>query len=58
MTVLSLCCSMDTLGWRTWASHCGGFSCRGARALRLASFSTYGTWAQELQLPGSRAQVQ
>ena len=29
-----------------WASHCGGFSCCGARALGHAGFSTCGTGAQ------------
>ena len=37
------------LRWGARASHCGGFSCLGARAL--------GAWAQQLRLAGSRAQA-
>ena len=33
-----------------WASHCGGFSCSGARALRYTSFSRYSMWALEHRL--------
>ena len=39
------------------ASYCSGFSC-GAQALGHSGFSSCGTWAQWLQLPGSRAQGQ
>ena len=35
------------------ASHSGGFSCRRAWALGQSGFSSYGTWTQQLQLPGS-----
>ena len=40
------------------ASHCGGFSCFWARALGHADFRTCSTWAQQLQLLGSRTQAQ
>ena len=40
------------------ASHCGGFSCCRAWALELVGFRSYSTWAQQLWLPGSRAQAQ
>ena len=40
-----------------WASHCSGFSCCGAQALRGVD-SRCSTWAQYLQLLGSRAQTQ
>ena len=40
------------------ASHCGGFSCCRARTLGFEGVSSSGTWAQQLQLPGSRAQAQ
>ena len=47
------------------ASHCGGFSCCGARALGLRAsvvvargLSSCGSWAQLLWLAGSRAQAQ
>ena len=39
------------------ASHCSDFS-RAAQALRCTGFSSCLTWAQQLQLPGSRAQAQ
>ena len=41
-----------------WVSHCGGFSRCRAQALGHANFSSCGMWAQELWLPGSRAQAQ
>ena len=41
-----------------WASHCSGFSCCRAQALGCTGFSSYGTWAQQLWLPGFRAQAQ
>ena len=56
--LLGLCCctsfslivvSRGCSGCSAWASVCSGFSC-GAQ--------TSGMWAQELQFPGSRAQVQ
>ena len=40
------------------ASRCSGFSCCGAQAPRHAGFSSCGSWAQQLHLPGSRAQAQ
>ena len=40
------------------ASHCNGFSCCRAWALRHIGFSGRGTWAQQLWFPGSRAQAQ
>ena len=40
------------------ASHCAGFSCCGVRVLGHTSFSSCGTWAQQLRLSGSRAQAQ
>ena len=33
-----------------WDSHCGGFSCCRASALRHMSFSSCGSWAPELRL--------
>ena len=45
-----LCCG-------AWASHCGSFSCCGARALERR-LSSCGTWTQQLWLTGSRAQAQ
>ena len=48
--LLSSCCE--------WASPWGGFSCCRAQALELAGFSHCGTGAQQLWLPGSRAQAQ
>ena len=54
--MLGLCCctwafsSCDEQGLLSscsaWASHCGGFSCCGARALGHAVVSGCGTWAQ------------
>ena len=41
-----------------WASHCSGFSCCRGQARGHAGFSSFSTWAQELWLPGSRAQAQ
>ena len=43
---------------RAWASHGGILSCGRAQVLVLAGFSSFGTWAQELQPPGSGAQAQ
>ena len=40
------------------ASHCGGFSCRGAQAPGHKGFSSCGMWAHWFQLPGCRAQAQ
>ena len=40
------------------ASHCTGFSCFGAGAPGHMAFSSCSTWAQKLQLLGSRARVQ
>ena len=42
---------------RVQASHCRGFSRRGAQALEHTGFSSLGVWVQSLQLPGSRAQA-
>ena len=42
----------------TQPPHCGGFSCCRALTLGCFGFSCGGTWAQQLQLPGSRAQAQ
>ena len=54
----TLCCG-------AWASHCGGFSCCGARALGIWAsvvvahgISSCGTWDQQVWLMGSRAQAQ
>ena len=47
----ALCCS-------ALASHYGGFSCGGERALECTGFSCCGTWAPQLWLAGSRAQAQ
>ena len=41
-----------------WASHCSGFSCCRAWSLGCSGLSSFGTWAQYLRLPGSRAQSQ
>ena len=43
---------------RAWASHSGGFSYFGSRALERVCFSSSGIWAQELQLPGSGTNIQ
>ena len=65
--MLGLCCSVGFPGcseqgllssWGTQASHCGGFSCCGSWALGQAGFSSCGVWAQQLWLPGCRAQAQ
>ena len=40
------------------ASHFSGFSCCGAQALACEGFSSCSMWAQQLRLPGSRAQAQ
>ena len=45
-------------GCGAWAFHCSGFSYRIAGAPGHANFSSYGTWAQQLRLPGSSAQAQ
>lgn len=37
-------------------SHCG-FSCCRVQALGLGDFSRHGTWARQLQFPGSSAQA-
>ena len=67
LAVLGLCCSglFSSCGERGLLSSCSaqpslcsGFSCCGAQASGYAGFSSCGTWAQQLQLPGSRAQAQ
>ena len=40
------------------ASHCSDFSCCRFQALGWTGSSSYVTWAQQLWLPGSRAQAQ
>ena len=55
--LFSSCSEWGLLASRS-ASHCGGFSCCRARGLGYACFSSYGTWAQQLWLLGSRAQAQ
>ena len=45
-------------GGSVLASHCSGFPCWDAQALGHSGLSSCGTWAQELQSPGSRAQAQ
>ena len=40
-----------------WASRCGGFSCCGAWPLGKGPYCSCCMWAQELWLPGSRAQA-
>ena len=64
--VLGLCCSEfspDVTGWgplsscSVRASHRGGFCCR-AQTLGLLGFSSRGAWAQQVWLPGARAQAQ
>ena len=54
-----------TLHRRAQASHCGGFSCCGARAVGARAsvvvalgLSSCGAWAQYLWLVGSRLQAQ
>ena len=49
--------SKTTLRCRAQVSHCGDFCC-GAWALEHSGFSSCCTRAQELQLPGCRAQDQ
>ena len=39
-------------------SHCGDFSCFAAQALGHMGFISCGTWVQQLQLLGSRAEAQ
>ena len=56
LAVLGLCCYVgfslvvvsgeQFFGCSAQASHCGGFSCRGAWALGQIGFSSWGTWAQ------------
>ena len=67
LTVLGLPCRVGAFlcgereplsGCGAWVSHCGGFSCGGARVLGLTGFSSCGTWAQQLQFPVSSAQAQ
>ena len=60
MAVLGLCCSVRTVSrcselgvgatvcGSAWPSHCGGFSCCGARALGCVGLSS---WAQRLVAP-------
>ena len=47
-----------SFGAHAWASHCRDFSCCAAQALGHSGFSSCSTWAQWLQLLGSRAQAQ
>ena len=54
----SSCSSRGHSNCAVWPSPCSGFSYFGARALGHMDFSSCGTWAQYLWLPGSRAQVQ
>ena len=67
LTVLGLCCCMglslasESRGYSSCnaqASHCGGFSSCIVQALCHMSVGICGTWAQSLQLLGSRAQAQ
>ena len=44
--------------WWVGTSHCGSFSCCGARALRLVAFRICGVWSQSSRLLDSRAQAQ
>lgn len=57
MAVLGLRCCVGFLQWWRLGTPlwlwCAGFSLRGARGLSICS-----TWAQEVRLPGSRAQTQ
>ena len=41
-----------------WAPYWSGSSCRGARAPGCMCFNDCGTWAPQVQLPGSRARAQ
>ena len=41
-----------------WPSPGGGSSCCRVQALGSLGFSSWGMWARQLQLPGSRAQAQ
>ena len=51
----SYCCLWGLLfKCRVQASHCSGFSCYRAQALRHTDFSSWSSWAQKLQLPGSK----
>ena len=54
----SLVVASGTICRHAPASHCSGFSCYRAQDLGRSGFSTWSTWAQELWLPGSRAQAQ
>ena len=56
--LFSSCSKQRLLSSSAWASHCSGFSCHRAGAQGCTDVSSYGTWAQWLQLPGSRAQAQ
>ena len=68
LAVLGLCCSVGfslvaTIGalylWLQYTDFSlQWFSCCGAWALGLAGFSSWGTWAQWLCLPDSRAEAQ
>ena len=76
MAVLGLCCctwafsscgegrARSTLHCGAWASHCGGFSCCGARALGAQAsvvvapgFSSCGSWSLEHRLSSCGAQA-
>ena len=43
--------------WSVQASHCSGFSCYGAQTLEHEDFSSFGSWAQLLELLDSRARA-
>ena len=68
LAVLGLCCYTGFLlavvsgGYSLAAGlqdfHCGDVSCFRAWALGYAGFSSCGMWAQQLPLPGARAQAQ
>ena len=65
LAVLGLCCctgfsvvAASVSSCSVQASHCTGFSCCRAWAPGSLGFRSCGMWAQELQLPGSRAQAQ
>ena len=53
-----LCCPRAFSGCGVRASHCGAFSRCGALAPGHSGVGGCGTWAQQLQFPGSRAQAQ
>ena len=44
--------------YRSWSFHCSSISCCPAQVLECVDFNGFGTWAQELWFPGSRAQAQ